>query len=185
MDLVFDDIVSVAGKGGLFKILKPTKTGYIVEELNDSKKKMVLGPNHRVSLLKEISIYTTDTEGAVPLNLVFEKIREKHGQKLPCAPKDDSGTLFSFLGDILPEFDAEKVYHSDVKKLVSWYNLLSEIKSDIVFVEKVEEVKENPKKKTPAKPKAEKTEVKSDAKTKQPAKPKKTTAKSKDSAKKS
>jgi hypothetical protein len=145
---------------------------------------MVLGPNHRVSLLKEISIYTTDTEGAVPLNLVFEKIREKYGQKLPCSPKDDSGTLFSFLGDILPEFDAEKVYHSDVKKLVSWYNLLSEIKSDIVFVEK-EEVKEKPKKKVPSKPKAEKAETKTEAKAKQPAKPKKTTAKSKDSAKKS
>jgi hypothetical protein len=139
MDLSFDEIVSVAGKGGLFKILKPTKNGYIVEEMSDSRKKLVIGPNHRVSLLKEISIYTTDNEGAIPLRDVYSKVLEKYNKELPVSPKDDSEDLFSFLGEVVPEFDAERVYHSDVKKLVSWYGIIMKEAPEISF----EEVGEN------------------------------------------
>lgn len=135
MKLNFDEIVSVAGKGGLYKIVKPTKNGYIVEELADARKKMVLGPNHRVSLLKEISIYTTDQEGAIPLRDVYLKMKNKYSKDLPVSTKDDSKALFDFLAEIVPDFDSEKVYHSDVKKLVSWYGLILSEDPEISFKE--------------------------------------------------
>lgn len=135
MSLKFDEIVSVAGKGGLFKVLKPTKNGYIVEELGNSKKKIVLGPNHRVSLLSEISIYTTDTEGARPLKEVYNAIHKKYNKELPVSPKDDKDELFDFIKDIVPDFDPERVYHSDAKKLVSWYMQLMKEAPEISFEE--------------------------------------------------
>ena len=141
MELTFDEIVSVAGKGGLFKILKPTKNGYIVEELSGSRKKIVLGPNHRVSLLKEISIYTTDGEGAIPLRDVYAQVKSKYNADLPVKPKDDSSDLFKFLGEVVPEFDSERVYHSDVKKLVSWYGIIMQEAPEISFEEDAEEEK--------------------------------------------
>ncbi|QNL22179.1 DUF5606 domain-containing protein [Hyphobacterium sp. CCMP332] len=161
MKLNFDEIVSVAGKGGLYKILKPTKNGYIVEELNDSRKKMVLGPNHRVSLLKEISIYTTDQEGAIPLKDVYGKIKSKYSDALPVSSKDDSSELFTFLGGIVPEFDADKVYHSDVKKLVAWYSLILEEDPNISFKEdeKSAPTTEKEEKKKVSKPKPKKAPI--------------------------
>ncbi len=157
MKLNFDEIVSVTGKGGLYKILKPTKNGYIVEELNDSRKKMVLGPNHRVSLLKEISIYTTDQEGAIPLKDVYKKIKGKYATSLPISSKDDSSELFSFLEEVVPQFDTDKVYHSDVKKLVAWYSIILAEDPEISFKdeEKSESTaeKEEKKKVSKAKPK--------------------------------
>ncbi len=138
MKLNFDEIVSVAGKGGLYIIVKPTKNGYIVEELTDARKKMVLGPNHRVSLLKEISIYTTDEEGATPLKDVYLKVKNKFAKELPVSSKDSSEDLFAFLAGVIPNFDTEKVYHSDVKKLVSWYGLILNEDPDISFKEEKE-----------------------------------------------
>lgn len=145
MSLKFDEIVSVAGKSGLFKVLKPTKNGYIVEELNDSRKKLVLGPNHRVSLLKEISIYTTDAEGAVPLRDVYEKIYKKYKADLPVSAREEKDELFDFLADIVPDFDSEKVYQSDVKKLVSWYNTIITEDPEISFKEDKETKSGEPK----------------------------------------
>ena len=118
------DVASIAGKGGLYKVVKPTKSGVILETLDDSKKKIVANANSRVSILKEISIYTTTAEGTVLLEDVFKTMFDKYGEKLPVKPKDDSTALLKFLGDLVPEFDSEKVYPSDAKKVVSWYNLL-------------------------------------------------------------
>ena len=118
------DVASIAGKGGLYKVVKPTKSGVSLETLDDSKKKIVANANSRVSILKEISIYTTTAEGTVLLEDVFKTMFDKYGEKLPVKPKDDSTTLLGFLGDLVPEFDSEKVYPSDAKKVVSWYNLL-------------------------------------------------------------
>lgn len=145
MNLSFDEIVSVAGKGGLFRILKPTKNGYIVEELSNSRKKLVIGPNNRVSLLKEISIYTNDTEGAIPLRDVYARVKAKFNHELPVSPKDDSSKLFAFLGEIVPEFDGERVYHSDVKKLVSWYGIIMQETAEITFEEEEESAAEETK----------------------------------------
>lgn len=147
------DIAAVSGKGGLFKVLKPTRTGVILETLDDSKKKVIVGANARVSLLREISIYTTSAESSVMLETVFDSIRAKFGPKLEVSSKDDGATLESFLGEVVPDFDSERVYLSDIKKLVTWYSIVSDFAPELFEVK--EEKKEVKKKAAPAKKKVE------------------------------
>jgi hypothetical protein len=124
MDL--KDVASIAGKPGLYKVVKPTRNGVILETLDCSKKKLVANANSRVSILKEISIYTNTAEGTVLLEEVYKKIYQKYKDVLPVSIKDDSNTLLNFVEEIIPEFDREKVYPSDAKKIVAWYSLLLE-----------------------------------------------------------
>jgi hypothetical protein len=135
MDL--KEVASISGKGGLFHILKPTRTGVIVESLDDQKKKMVVGASHRVSVLQEVSIYTTDAEGSVPLEDVFTKIREEFGDD-PGVDTSDAEELKAFTKHIIPDYDDERVYPSDMKKLVNWYRILLEYAPD-VFEQKEDE----------------------------------------------
>jgi Domain of unknown function (DUF5606) len=192
------EIASISGKEGLFRVLKPSRTGVIVETLDAQKKKMAVGSAGKVSILKEISIYTTTKDGSVPLQDVLNIIYEKYQDKLPVDSKAGTADLMQFLQGILPEFDVDKVYPSDVKKLVKWYNILFKEAPDVL--KKQEEVKEEPAKeekkaakakketatekqeetkttdkKTSAKKKEETSEVKEEAKTSA----KKTTAKKK------
>jgi hypothetical protein len=141
MDL--SEIASISGKGGLFHILKPTRTGVIVETLDDKKKKMVIGASQRVSVLKEVSIYTTDAEGSAPLEDVLIKIHEEFGDD-PGVDTSDQEELKAFMKHILPEYDEERVYPSDMKKLVNWYNIL--LKQAPGVFEKKEEGEEAEKK---------------------------------------
>lgn len=123
MDL--KEIAAISGKGGLYRVMKPTRAGVILESLDEQKTRSVAGPQSRVSLLKEISIYTTDAEGSVPLEDVFRRIYEKYGEKtLPVESKSDADALGDFLSEVLPEYDRDRVYPSDMKKLVIWYNIL-------------------------------------------------------------
>lgn len=119
----FNEIASIAGKGGLFHILKPTRSGVIVETLDDQQKKIVVGANQRVSILKEVSIYTTGAEDAMPLEEVMHKIYAEFGDD-PGVDTSDSEELKAFLKHIIPHYDTERVYVSDMKKLVNWYKLL-------------------------------------------------------------
>lgn len=137
MDL--KDVAAIAGKSGLYRVLKPTKTGVILESLDGTGKKSIASGNSRVSVLKEISIYTTGKESSVLLEDLFETIHEKHGRELAVNSKSDANALFSFLEGVLPDYDRERVYHSDLKKLVSWYNLLDKYYPELF--EKKEETK--------------------------------------------
>ena len=118
------DIAAITGKGGLFKVLKPSRTGVVLESLDAKKKRLVAGMSQRVSVLEEISIYTTSAEGSVPLADVFLKINEEFGEDPGVDSKSDGDELYAFLRHVLPDFDEEKVYASDIKKLVSWYKIL-------------------------------------------------------------
>ncbi len=123
MDL--KEIAAISGKGGLFRVLKPTRAGVILESLDEQKTRSIAGPQSKVSLLKEISIYTLDADGSVPLEDVFRKIHEKYGDKaLPVDGKSDTPALHGFMSEILPNYDQDRVYSSDMKKLVTWYTLL-------------------------------------------------------------
>ncbi len=117
-------IAAISGKPGLFKVVKPTRSGVIVESLDEKKRKLVVGATSRMSVLKEVSIYTTDEEGSVPLAEVILKIYNEYKLDVGLDSKASSGELMSFLKDIVPNYDEEKVYISDVKKLVSWYNII-------------------------------------------------------------
>ena len=125
MDLL-KEIANVSGKGGLFRILKPSRAGVIVESLDEKREKTLIGPTARVSVLKDVSIFTDGEEESAPLADVFLKIREVHGEEVTLQPKTASDKeLIEFLNKILPDFDRSKVYVSDIKKIITWYNLLS------------------------------------------------------------
>jgi hypothetical protein len=136
----FEEIASVSGKSGLFKVLKPTRTGMILESLSDQKK-MVVGMHTKVSVLADISIYTTDGDGSVPLQEVMGKIHQEFEGDTGLSASSDPDELKSFLKFILPDYDEERVYISDIKKLVTWYNQLAELAPELF--NKEEQEKEN------------------------------------------
>lgn len=133
----FNEIASVSGKSGLFRVVNPTRTGVILETLDDTKKKMVVGMSAKVSVLSDISIYTTDSQGSVPLEEVMKKIHAEFEGDSGLTGSASTDELKSFLKFILPDYDEERVYVSDIKKLVNWYNQLSQIAPELL--EKVSE----------------------------------------------
>ncbi|MBV6644377.1 MAG: DUF5606 domain-containing protein [Cyclobacteriaceae bacterium] len=137
----FGEIASVSGKGGLFKVLKPTRTGVILESLDEEKKKMVVGMQAKVSVLSDISIYTTDGEGSVPLQDVMQKIHGEFNGDTGLSGTSEPDELKSFLKFIIPNYDESRVYVSDIKKLINWYNQLTKI--DPAVFSKKEESKDD------------------------------------------
>jgi hypothetical protein len=138
MDLL-KEIANVSGKSGLYRILKPSRAGVIVESLDEKHEKTLIGPTARVSVLKDVSIFTEGEEESIPLADVFLKIREAHGEQITLQVKTSSDKdLIEFLNKILPEFDRSKVYVSDIKKIITWYNLLSKYTPEL-FVAQAEE----------------------------------------------
>jgi hypothetical protein len=122
MDLT--GILSISGYGGLFKLIKQTKTGFIVESLID-KKRMQAFASSKISTLEDIAIYTET--GEMHLKDVLRKIfQHENEQKLSLTAKSSGEELKSFLEKVLPDYDKERVYVSDIKKVVLWYNLLLE-----------------------------------------------------------
>ena len=122
-------ILSVSGKPGLYKLVSTSKTITLVESLIDGKR-FPIYPQEKIVSLGEIAIYTSVDE--VPLKDVFVKIKENEdGGKISDDKKSSNKELFSYFETVLPTYDKEKVYASDIKKIVNWYNLL--IDNDIDF----------------------------------------------------
>ncbi len=118
----YSDIASLTGKGGLFKVLKPTRTGVILESMDDKKQRIAANASQRISVLSDISIYTTDQEGSTPLEDVFKKIYKEFDSDLGVTPTSDPDELKAFIKHIIPNYDENRVYVSDIKKLIKWYN---------------------------------------------------------------
>ena len=118
-----EGILAVGGKPGLYKLIAQSRGGVIVESLND-KKRFPISSANNVSALGDISIYTYGEE--VPLKEVFEKIAEKEDYGKTIDHKSSPGELKDYMGEVLPDFDQERVYQSDLKKLFMWYNILHE-----------------------------------------------------------
>lgn len=137
--MTLSEIATVSGKGGLFKVVAPTKSGVILESLDESKTKLVATASHRLSLLHEISIYTTTKEGTVGLHDVLKKIHEAFNGDPGVDSNADSSELKSFMKSVLPEFDEERVYVSDIKKLVKWYELIFKYAPEILTEEEAKE----------------------------------------------
>lgn len=132
------EIASISGKGGLFKVLKPGKAGVLLESMDASKTRIVASATQRLSLLNEISIYTTTKEGTVPLEEVLKKINQEYKNDLGVDANSDGSELKAFLKSVLPTFDEDRVYVSDIKKLVKWYGILLE-QAPEVFTEQKKE----------------------------------------------
>jgi hypothetical protein len=120
----FKDIASVAGKPGLYKIVSPTRSGVVLEALDEKKTKLVAGMSMRVSVLNDISIYTLTEEGAEPLESVMKKIEANYQGDTGVDASATDSELRAFLKSVLPEFDQDRVYVSDIKKLNAWYMLI-------------------------------------------------------------
>ncbi len=117
-----DKILSIGGRPGLFKLLTQTRTGLVAESLLDNRK-VTVGMSSNVSVLSEIAIYTLEEE--LPLRAVFEKIQQKEkGGKTSVKHKDDKLSLEEYFFEVLPNYDEDKVYVSDIKKVIQWYNIL-------------------------------------------------------------
>ncbi|WP_053992219.1 DUF5606 domain-containing protein [Mangrovimonas sp. TPBH4] len=117
-----DKILSISGKPGLYKIVTQTRNGIIAESLIDSKR-ISVNVHNNISVLSEIAVYTLTEE--LPLFKVFEKIMEKEeGKATSISHKDGKEALEEYFFGILPDYDEDRVYASDIKKIVQWYNLL-------------------------------------------------------------
>lgn len=136
MDL--SKILSIAGKPGLYQIINQSRGGVVAKSLVDGKK-ISIGQTQRVSTLSDISIYIED--GDEPLVNVLKTINEKYGDKELDIDLKDDAALRNLMSEMLPSYDEDRVYASDIKKMVKWYNLL--LKNDILdFTEVPEEDKE-------------------------------------------
>lgn len=141
------EILAISGYGGLFRFVSQGRNGVIVEGLTD-KKRMNATSSMRVSALDDIAIFTSDKE--VPLKEVFRIIFKKEDGK-PCLdPKSSNDKLKAYFTEILPDYDQEKVYVSDMKKVFSWYNIL--LNDNMIDLE---EDKEEEKAEAKEEPKAE------------------------------
>lgn len=114
-------VISIAGKPGLFKIVAQGKNNIIVESLKEGKRIPAYSTD-RISALEDISIYTYEED--IPLVEVFTTIfKKENGGKAP-SHKESAAKLEAYLEEVLPDYDKERVYPSDIKKLYQWYNLL-------------------------------------------------------------
>ena len=117
-----EKIIAIAGKPGLYNLVAQTRAGFIAESLID-KKRQSINIQQNVSVLSEIAIYTLTEE--VPLKDVFLKIIEKeNGQPTRVSAKDSKDQLEEYFFEVLPVYDEDRVYVSDIKKIIQWYNLL-------------------------------------------------------------
>lgn len=117
------DILSIAGKPGLYKLTTQSKNSIIVTSL-DTGKKMPVQATHKISALEDISIYTYEED--LPLAEVFQKIADKENGGKAINHKADKVELRNYMSEVLPNYDEDRVYDSDLKKLFQWYNILQE-----------------------------------------------------------
>lgn len=151
-----EGIIAVTGKPGLFKVIGQTKNGVILESL-DSGKRMALNSTSKMSALQDIAIYTHTNE--VPLVEVFDKIRIKENGSEAISHKSSAHELLNYFKEILEDFDDERVYPSDIKKVILWYNLLQKfgLAEEITNEEEIEDATvKKPKVKSPKKTNAKK-----------------------------
>lgn len=117
-----EKVLSISGRPGLYKLVAQTRGGFIAESLID-KKKISVNMQHNVSILSEIAIYTLQEE--LPLREVFSKIKAKEdGKQTSISHKESKDKLEEYFFEILPNYDEDRVYASDIKKIIQWYNLL-------------------------------------------------------------
>ena len=126
------DIVAINGKPGLYKIKAHSKGGIIVESLMDGKKFPVTA-THNISALNEIAIYTYEED--FPLRIVLKSMGEKENGKETISHKESGRQLTSYFREILPNYDEDRVYTSNIKKVIQWYNILASVAFDFSTIE--------------------------------------------------
>jgi hypothetical protein len=134
----FNKIIAVTGKPGLFQVISQSKNAIIVESLMD-KKRLAINATQNVSLLENIAIYTYEED--MPLQNVFITMFEKTEGKEALFHKENDKKLTAFFEEVLPNYDAERVYVSNIKKVIQWFNILVSTGMDFTAVEEKKEEK--------------------------------------------
>lgn len=116
-----DKVLSIPGKPGIYALKTQTRSGFVAESLLDGKR-ITVGIRHNVSILSEIAIYTLSAEK--PLREVFQKIKEKENGGPTISHKATRDELEEYFFNLIPDYDEDRVYPSDIKKVVHWYNIL-------------------------------------------------------------
>lgn len=116
-----EKILSISGKPGLYELKIQTRSGFVAESLLDGKK-ITVGMSSNVSLLSEISMYTYNEEK--PLVEIMRAIAVKENEGQAISHKEDQAKLTAYFKEILPDYDEDRVYASDIKKVLNWYNIL-------------------------------------------------------------
>lgn len=132
------EILSISGKPGLQKLISNSSNAIIVESLVDGKRFPAYS-NSKIIALEDISIYTEEED--MPLKEVFKRMFAKENGKPALSHKESNEKIITYFNEIVPEYDKDRVYTSDMKKIVQWYNLLTE-KGILNFNEEEEEKKE-------------------------------------------
>lgn len=151
MDL--KDILAISGKPGLFQLVSNARNGLIVESFED-KKRIPAYASEKISALEDIAIFTA--EGEKPLVDVFRKIHEKENGGVSINHKSPSKQLRAYFSEVVPDHDRDKVYTSDIKRVISWYNILH--KHNLVVFEEEKEQSENTEENAEMKEESETTE---------------------------
>jgi hypothetical protein len=141
-----EGIISITGKGGLHKVVSKTKGGLVVESIIDGKRCPIFAAN-QVSALEDVSIFSTEDENIALVDILTTIHKAEAGKVTPVNAKDAPEKLKDYFAKIVPTYDAERVYVSHIKKIISWYNLLLE--KGLLVIEK--DKKEASEKKTVAK----------------------------------
>ncbi len=137
-------ILAISGQSGLFKLVAESKNSIIVESL-DTKKRIPVYSSSKVSALEDIAIYTYEAD--VPLKDIFKSISEKENGGAAISHKASGDELKAYFEEVVPEYDTDRVYVSDIKKVLLWYNALHE-KGMLDFTEPEEEAETEEKKDT-------------------------------------
>ncbi|MEC7999286.1 MAG: DUF5606 domain-containing protein [Bacteroidota bacterium] len=133
------DFISVAGKSGLHTIVGKSKNNVIVESLKDKKRFPIFNTN-KISGLSDISIYTYDEE--ILLSELFDRIQKKYKKEAAISHLESAEELKKVFEELVPNYDQEQVYNSDIKKVFQWYNILHDT-DNLIKEESKEEKKES------------------------------------------
>jgi len=116
-----DKVLAISGKPGIYELKTQTRAGFLAESLLDGKK-ISVSIRHNVSILSEIAIYTLSEE--VPLRVILQKIKDKENGEPTISHKVSKDELEEYFFGLVPDYDEDRVYPSDIKKIVQWYNIL-------------------------------------------------------------
>ena len=116
-------IVSLSGKPGLYKALAQNRSGFVLESLDEAKNKVVTNATSKLATLDDITVFGEDDD--ITLISIFEKMKETASTNAVPEAKADAKVLRDYFTSIVPNHDPERVYASDIKKIITWYGILS------------------------------------------------------------
>ena len=126
MPYELQELAAISGMPGLYRLVRAARHGVLVESLDERATRTLAPARNKVSLLSEISIYTENADQTVPLTEVFERIYQQHGGAAPVTAKSSDGELTAFMAGIIPDYDRERVYLSDIRKVATWFGIVSQ-----------------------------------------------------------